>query len=632
MRLTAFILLLHSTKLIECASLRKIKEEVNSILEDIKHIKEDVEKDTALPDTQTDSSVVEKRNAVHGSHYIWWTRNIPIVLDSSLTQSTINKLDAAIGQIRAKTCLRFYIRGNESNYVKYYESTIGTCYAPIGNTGNYKAREHKITIGSKCGGIGIILHETMHTLGFTHEFQRPDRDTYLKTEANTAPKQLAYQFQTFGAPYDYDSVMNYYASIADVTVRNDPYGHLTNRLRIATSLSKLDAYKINQLYQCGDESSSHPGYTEWNNWSGCFDKGYYDAPEGSNTNVFYNFWFNKCKRSRQRYCFSIDLSKCTLRGSFTNEAAKRVVTEVEDCEASACNAVVDGWASWSSWGGCTVTCGGGRRSRNRDCPSLAPEKGGVPCAGDAVEYHPIPCNDFECYEAPGNGGCDFEAGLCKDYTSVGHWFTRRADTPTQNTGPTTDHTRVYKPILGSNGIYYYLEATGAANGAHVFYTPYFQGARCLSFWYHMYGNVGMQVAVGTQTASTGSHNMLLHLVGSQGNEWKQATLDVNVDGGESYRVYFAAIRAGDDNDVAFDDISFITESCANGSKREVEVNVNDEIDEYPNLMEGLFKKKKSGGKKVKNDEVDGDPDLMRRLFNKKQKNRADKENHDGSAV
>ena len=627
----SIVFLLLCIKLNECASLRKIKKEVDSILEDVKHIKENVEKDIGLPDTQSDSSVVEKRNAVHGSHFIWWTRNIPVAFDSSLKQSSINDLVAAVTEFQAKTCLRFYARGSESNYVKYHETT-GTCSAPMGNGGSYQPTEHKIYIGSKCGGgVGIALHETMHTLGFKHEFQRPDRDTYLISQASTMAKGSAWEYQTFGAPYDYDSVMNYYSYHADVTVRNDPDGSLTSRLRIARSLSTLDAYKINQLYQCGNESSSHPGYTEWNNWSGCFNQGYYDLPVGTSDWRGYNYWQNQCKRSRQRYCFSLDLNKCTLRpGTFTNEAAKRIVTEVEDCDASACDAVVDGWTSWSSWGGCTVTCGGGRRSRNRDCPSLAPENGDVPCVGDSVEYHQTPCNDFECYQAPTNGGCDFESGWCADYsaTDTAKWKLGKADTPTRNTGPTTDHTRVYKPILGSNGQYVYFEATGAANGVYAIYTPSLQGARCMSFWYHMYGNAGMQVGVGTQTAS-GASNMLLHLVGSQGDEWKQGTLDVNVDNGESYYVYFAVVRAGDDNDVAFDDISFSSGPCAGGSKREVdEVNVDDEIEGYSNLMKGLFEKKKSGEKNAKNDEVDGYPDLMRSLFNKKKNNGGHNDNHE----
>ena len=42
-------------------------------------------------------------------------------------------------------------------------------------------------------------------------------------------------------------------------------------------------------------------------------------------------------------------------------------------------------------------------------------------------------------------------------------------------------------------------------------------------------------------------------------------------------------------------------------------------------MEGLFKKKKSGEKKVKNYEVDGYPNLMRSLLNDKQKNEGEKE-------
>ena len=91
----------------------------------------------------------------------------------------------------------------------------------------------------------------------------------------------------------------------------------------------------------------------------------------------------------------------------------------------------------------------------------------------------------------------------------------------------------------------------------------------------------------------------------------------NVNGGES--IFPLNVRV-----MAMMLLSMI-ESCVNGSKREVEVNVDDEIDGYPNLMEGLFKKKKSGEKKVKNYEVDGYPNLMRSLLNDKQKNEGEKE-------
>ena len=168
---------------------------------------------------------LKKKNAVYGTHYIWSMRNLPVVLDSWLEQSTINNVNAGIKQSKVKTWLRFYNRGNESSYVKYYDSPTGTCYAPIGNGGIYWPMEDKITIGSKCYGIGIELHEPLHTLGFTHEFQRPDRDNYLTSEASTAAKQLAWHFQTFGAPYNNNFAINYYAFIADVKVRNDPYGH-----------------------------------------------------------------------------------------------------------------------------------------------------------------------------------------------------------------------------------------------------------------------------------------------------------------------------------------------------------------------------------------------------------------------
>lgn len=46
---------------------------------------------------------------------------------------------------------------------------------------------------------------------------------------------------------------------------------------------------------------------------------------------------------------------------------------------------VDGkWQAWASWGGCSVTCGGGTQRRERAC--LGPFFGGVACQGPQDEY------------------------------------------------------------------------------------------------------------------------------------------------------------------------------------------------------------------------------------------------------
>lgn len=56
---------------------------------------------------------------------------------------------------------------------------------------------------------------------------------------------------------------------------------------------------------------------------------------------------------------------------------------------------VDGvWASWGSYGACTVTCGGGTQERQRTCTNPAPQYGGANCPGSTVSSQA--CNTQNC--------------------------------------------------------------------------------------------------------------------------------------------------------------------------------------------------------------------------------------------
>uniref|UniRef100_A0A8D0TL61 SCO-spondin n=1 Tax=Sus scrofa TaxID=9823 RepID=A0A8D0TL61_PIG len=72
------------------------------------------------------------------------------------------------------------------------------------------------------------------------------------------------------------------------------------------------------------------------------------------------------------------------------------------CFVRACP-VAGAWAEWEAWGPCSVSCGGGHRSRRRSCVDPPPKNGGAPCPGASQEG--APCGLQSC-----TGGTDCGLG------------------------------------------------------------------------------------------------------------------------------------------------------------------------------------------------------------------------------
>ncbi|XP_030045872.1 adhesion G protein-coupled receptor B1 [Microcaecilia unicolor] len=107
-------------------------------------------------------------------------------------------------------------------------------------------------------------------------------------------------------------------------------------------------------------------WNEWSSWSSC-----------SNT-------CSNGTQQRIRECNGPSYGGSECQGQWA---------EIRDCFLRQCP--VDGtWQSWSSWGSCNSTCGGGTQKRDRTC--YGPFFGGEMCQGVKEEFRP--CNDKKCPE------------------------------------------------------------------------------------------------------------------------------------------------------------------------------------------------------------------------------------------
>ncbi|XP_067585037.1 hemicentin-1 isoform X1 [Pseudorca crassidens] len=72
-------------------------------------------------------------------------------------------------------------------------------------------------------------------------------------------------------------------------------------------------------------------------------------------------------------------------------------SQIQRCNTDICP--VDGsWGNWHSWSWCSTSCGGGEKTRKRQCNNPVPSKSGRPCLGDATQVSR--CNIQACPGGP----------------------------------------------------------------------------------------------------------------------------------------------------------------------------------------------------------------------------------------
>lgn len=141
---------------------------------------------------------------------LWPNAQVPYEFVPAIAQADRDRMRDAMDMIEAVSAVRFVPKWSTApNWVEIRLSTIpNVSSSEVGFRGGRQRIEQWpgfSTFGN--------LHELMHTLGFYHEHQRPDRDNFVTINWNQIQSGFGSNFnivnETMQGAYDYDSLMHY---------------------------------------------------------------------------------------------------------------------------------------------------------------------------------------------------------------------------------------------------------------------------------------------------------------------------------------------------------------------------------------------------------------------------------------
>ncbi|XP_055329727.1 uncharacterized protein LOC129582265 isoform X2 [Paramacrobiotus metropolitanus] len=166
-------------------------------------------------------------------------------------------IQRALHGIHIKTgdCVDFVKKTSEVDFIFFQPSSANSgsgCQSPVGRQGGAQI----ITLTPACLSGGIIQHLVLHSLGFFHEHQRPDRDKYVYFNANstnvTGLFRVLPQMPSYKTAYDLESVMHF--GPYDFASTNQPVLLPRKRSNVKMGqrrgLSVADVVKLHVAYNC----------------------------------------------------------------------------------------------------------------------------------------------------------------------------------------------------------------------------------------------------------------------------------------------------------------------------------------------------------------------------------------------
>lgn len=158
---------------------------------------------------------VTMKNGLTTQSSRWPNGIVPYEIRGNFNSQDMSIIDHAIAEYHRRTCIRFVPRSSEQDYISIVSGNSG-CWSSVGRVGG--KQEVNLQSPGCLTKPGTAIHELMHALGFLHEQNREERDSYVSIEyQNIQPSAMsnfdrAAKTLAFGVPYDYGSVMHYSAN------------------------------------------------------------------------------------------------------------------------------------------------------------------------------------------------------------------------------------------------------------------------------------------------------------------------------------------------------------------------------------------------------------------------------------
>merc|ERR1711962_766461 len=219
-----------------------------------------------LPEVSTDEMNFETAGR-RDERYRWPERTLNYDLSQVVDPENKTLIINTLNQLQNKFdgCIKFR-EASTGNRVMVVDGD--GCYSSVGFN-KYFERQNLSLSSRECMYPDVIEHEFMHAIGVQHTHSRPDRDTYVtiieeNIQANATfnatdnfEKLDEEEYNTFGLPYDYLSVMHYSDSLFSNGKGKTILTHDSSMQDVigrAQGVSDGDIELVKRMYKCNGKT------------------------------------------------------------------------------------------------------------------------------------------------------------------------------------------------------------------------------------------------------------------------------------------------------------------------------------------------------------------------------------------